>query len=244
MGIFHLSSLWFHGSFLVLSQSRKNSMNTTAEMDSSRSPQVPASMPVPVVPRRTGPPRKKPSKPSAPPPEPPKEESPASVVDFDITGSSQVVHEEPDSISGTSIGLTTEVASPIIEYDLSAPTRDLEASVLHYDHEELEKSEVAKSVAESCSFPQLTEPQLSAHGFEASREIEVDEVLPSAISPAQIISEPKGGEIEHEQVEDVVSDKQFITEHLGELASDSGYTPKAMHSEPFDSPQEEILNGN
>lgn len=241
--MFYLSSLRFHGSFLAIPQSRKNSMNTTVETDSVHSPKVPASMPVPVVPRRTGPPRKKPSKPSAPLPEPPKEEPTAAVVDVDVAGSSEVVHEEPGPTSSTSIDLTSEVASPTIEHDLSPPTRDLElaSSTLHDDPEELEKSDV---VAESSSSP--PEAHLRMQDSDPSREVEaVDEVLPpSATSPAQIISEPTGGEIEREEFEDVVSDKRLITEDLGDLASDSAYTPEEVYLEPSESLQEEILNGN
>ena len=62
---------------------RKNSESTSilsSESTESHPARSPASMPVPSVPRRAGPPRKKPVKPAAPPPEVPEEETPVTEV--------------------------------------------------------------------------------------------------------------------------------------------------------------------
>src|SRR5260221_10303325 len=153
-------------------------MNATAEVDSGHSPRIPTSMPVPAVPRRTGPPRKKSSKSTAPPPEPPKEEAKAE-LDADLLESTSVLlHEDPESTLSTS-GPTTKGAF----VKVGTLGRDLEdSSVLHVS-EELEKHEIAKSSTSllpnsdthSLVLQQTDLPPV--HALETPRAIEaVDEV--------------------------------------------------------------------
>jgi hypothetical protein len=200
-------------------------------------------MPVPAVPRRTGPPRKKPSKPTAPPPEPPKGEPVAAVLDVDITES-------------TSVAPAPKEASPTIEDEVSALTGDLEASALQ---DESEKSEVVKPAESVSPLPDAHSPVLqqadlpSAQTLEISSPMEtVDENIPQHSSSSSGVFERASG-IGQEEDEDDVSDKRPIPERLSGihpltaqpgLSSSPASVLEEVRSKPSKSVREDVLHGN
>lgn len=257
--------------FLGLAPSRKSSMNTSVGVDLGHSPKIPTSMPVPAVPRRTGPPRKKPSKPTAPPPEPPNEKPTSAVPDVGVVESTSVpVHEDPESTLGISTGTTSKEASSMIQVEALAG--DLEDSSALRDSVELEKPEIVKPTESASSLPLsdahspvLQQARLPpVHTLETRIEV-VDELAkqnppsPSATPPVQHavinVSERASGVVDHEEVEDDVAHKDLIAEPLGrkDLTSQPGLSSnivsvlEEVHSEstePSKSVPDDFLHGN
>jgi len=219
-------------------------MNTTAEVDSGHSPRIPTSMPVPAVPRRTGPPRKKSSKSTAPPPEPPKEEVKAE-PDADLRESTSVLlREDPESTLGTS-SPTTKGSSVKVE----ALARDLEDSPALHDSEALEKHEIAKSSSDTHSLVLQQTDLPPGHALETPRAIEaVDEVAlhDSSSLSAIPLAQPEIVDVaEGASAEDGVTDKDPNAESLGgiDLTPQPGLS-SSLHSEPSKSVREDFLHGN
>lgn len=124
------------------------------------SPKIPSSMPVPSVPRRTGPPRKKPSK-----PEPPKEDHAISALN------DTVVPEDSESKLETSIGPS------LIYPEVKALGGDLQEISVHDNSEEVQKHDVVRP-PESASLPNASSSAFQqvdlplAHALESSETIE------------------------------------------------------------------------
>ncbi|KAF9533200.1 hypothetical protein CPB83DRAFT_846035 [Crepidotus variabilis] len=98
--------------------SRKDSEDTSilsSQSTDSQATKSPSSMPIPAVPRRTGPPRKKPVKPSAPPPEVPEEKLTDEIPALDTTSEK--------------IGDTTQ--TPVHQESFHETPEDLESITTH-----------------------------------------------------------------------------------------------------------------
>jgi len=235
-------SLFVSRLFLGPAPSRKSSMNTTPEVDSGHSPRIPTSMPVPAVPRRTGPPRKKSSKPTAPP-EPPKEEAKAD-PDADLVDSTSVpLPGDPESTGPATKGASiTQVKVGDLELEDSPAL-----------HEELEKPEIAKSSNSLLPLSDTHSPVLQQTDLPPIHVLEtpgaigaVDEValqhssslsaIPQA-QPAIVEAAEDASAVEHE---DDVAHEDLNAESL---ASQAGLSP-TLHSETSKSVREDFLHGN
>ena len=129
-------------------------------------------MPVPSVPRRAGPPRKKPSKPVAPPPEVPEEETPATGIEDEI---SPPAVDEPK-------GKSTAESFETPRNDFLADVQALKAEI--QEDNEIPSADQSLAVPE----PSLLPPPIA----EEATPISTSPVITPPRSDSILIAEPSG----------------------------------------------------
>ncbi|KAF8963016.1 hypothetical protein BDZ97DRAFT_1065786 [Flammula alnicola] len=153
--------------------SRKNSENASvlsSESTGSQPAKSPSSMPVPVVPRRAGPPRKKPVKPAAPPPEVPEEQA-------EETTPAPVTAEEAEK----------PVEEPVREPEPAIPRHEVAESP---EHEE-SKAEIREEAPQPPVIPALPEvhhevtPEPVAEVAEISGKEDLESATPSQVKSVE-----------------------------------------------------------